>query len=126
MAPYTASIVTQHPPYSSYKVWSRWERRWVTLTFDEYQAWLARPDLDPVRYAPRDAALRTLQEESVGCKLRRIGPRLSGARPLGSLLQHPASWLRTKGPSRLPPKLRVITDACTWATCAKEAEVGES
>jgi hypothetical protein len=31
--------------------WSETERRWVNMTFDEYQAWLARPDLDPVTIA---------------------------------------------------------------------------
>ncbi len=51
MTPCTTSTVTGHPPYSTFRVWSRRERRWVTLTFFEYQAWLARPDLDPVEVA---------------------------------------------------------------------------
>jgi hypothetical protein len=50
MTPYTTTL-TEHPPYSTYRVWSKRQRRWVTLSFDEYQAWLTRPDLDPAEFA---------------------------------------------------------------------------
>jgi hypothetical protein len=44
-------IVTEHPPFPAYRASSERERRWVAMTFDEHQAWLARPDLDPVEFA---------------------------------------------------------------------------
>lgn len=57
MAPYNeASLLIEPPPYSTYTVWSKRERRWVTLTFVEYQAWLTRPDLDPVEFASGEVA----------------------------------------------------------------------
>jgi hypothetical protein len=51
MAPYDTSASTEPPPYSSYRAWSQQEYRWIGLTFDEYQAWLTRPDLDPTEFA---------------------------------------------------------------------------
>ena len=56
MTPYKTSTSTEHPPYSSYRVWSQRERRWVSLAFDEYQAWLTRPDLDPAEFASGEVA----------------------------------------------------------------------
>ena len=57
MAPYyDTSVPTDHPPYRTYRVWSKRERRWVTLTFDQYQAWLSRPDLDPAEFAASEVA----------------------------------------------------------------------
>jgi len=57
MAPYyDAAMLTESPPYSSYRVWSQRERRWLALTFDEYQAWLTRPDLDPAEFASGEVA----------------------------------------------------------------------
>ena len=47
---------TQHPPFPTYRAWSERECRWVPMTFDEYQAWLARPDLDPVEFASGELA----------------------------------------------------------------------
>ena len=32
------------------RVWSDRAERWVTMEFRQYQAWLARPDLDPVEF----------------------------------------------------------------------------
>ena len=37
--------------------WSEQERRWVTMTFHENQAWLARPDLDPLEFASHQVTL---------------------------------------------------------------------
>ena len=51
MTPYDSPTLTNHPPYDTYRVWSERERRWIALTFDEYQRWLTRPDLDPVEFA---------------------------------------------------------------------------
>ena len=57
MAPYyDVAMLTEPPPYSSYRVWSQRERRWLALTFDEYQAWLARPDLDPSEFTIDEVA----------------------------------------------------------------------
>jgi hypothetical protein len=56
MTPYNTSTLTEHPPYNTYRVWSRQERRWVSLTFDEYQAWLTRPDLDPAEFDSGEVA----------------------------------------------------------------------
>ncbi len=57
MAPYCeAAVLTEHPPFPAYRAWSGRERRWINLTFDEYQAWLARPDLDPVEFASGELA----------------------------------------------------------------------
>jgi hypothetical protein len=52
----SAATPSEHPPYINYKVWSKRERRWLTLTFAEYQAWLARPDLDPAEFATAERA----------------------------------------------------------------------
>jgi len=49
-------VVADHPPYSNYRAWSEREYRWVSLTFDEYQAWLTRPDLDPAEFAIGEVA----------------------------------------------------------------------
>jgi hypothetical protein len=49
-------MLTDPPPYSCYRVWSQRERRWLGLTFNEYQAWLARPDLDPAEFADGEVA----------------------------------------------------------------------
>ena len=56
MAPYETSVFSEHPPYATYRVWSKRQRRWVTLTFIEFQAWLTRPDLDPVEFADGEVA----------------------------------------------------------------------
>ena len=56
MAPYDTSTFYEHPPYSTYRVWSERERRWIAMTFDGYQAWLTRPDLDPVAFATGEMA----------------------------------------------------------------------
>jgi hypothetical protein len=37
--------------------WSEAERRWISMTFYENQAWLARPDLDPVEFALHEGML---------------------------------------------------------------------
>jgi len=34
-----------------HQAWSEVERRWITMTFHEHQAWLARPDRDPSDFA---------------------------------------------------------------------------
>ena len=44
-------VVADHPPYPVYRVWSERDRRWVVMTFNTYQAWLTRPDLDPTEFA---------------------------------------------------------------------------
>ena len=49
-------VVADHPPYPAYRVWSERERRWVGMTFNEYQAWLTRPDLDPTEFAIDEVA----------------------------------------------------------------------
>ena len=49
-------VVADHPPYPVYRVWSEQERRWVGMTFNEYQAWLTRPDLDPAEFASGQVA----------------------------------------------------------------------
>ena len=56
MTPNNTSTLTEHPPYNTYRVWSRQERRWLSLTFDEYQAWLTRPDLDPAEFDSGEVA----------------------------------------------------------------------
>jgi len=45
-------VVLDYPPFPTYRAWSERERRWVTMTFNEYQAWLTRPDLDPAQFVP--------------------------------------------------------------------------
>jgi len=50
------SVVADYPPYPAYGVWSERERRWVGMTFNEYQAWLTRPDLDPAEFAVGEVA----------------------------------------------------------------------
>jgi hypothetical protein len=39
---------------TSHPAWSDQELRWVCMTFPRYQAWLARPDLDPAEFASDD------------------------------------------------------------------------
>jgi len=57
MAPYyVVAVPTEPPPYSTYRAWSQRERRWLGLTFGEYQAWLTRPDLDPAEFAAGEEA----------------------------------------------------------------------
>lgn len=56
MTPFHTSTLIEHPPYNFYRVWSGRERRWISLTFDEYQAWLTRPDLDPAGFATGEVA----------------------------------------------------------------------
>jgi len=43
--------LAERPPLRAYRAWSEQECRWVDMTFARYQAWLARPDLDPVEFA---------------------------------------------------------------------------
>jgi hypothetical protein len=50
------SVATDYPPFTAYNAWSERERRWVTMTFIEYQAWLTRPDLDPTKFASGEVA----------------------------------------------------------------------
>lgn len=40
-----------------HRAWSEVERQWITMTFHEHQAWLARPDLDPGAFASRQTAI---------------------------------------------------------------------
>jgi len=47
---YDSSTLTEPPLDATYRVWSERKHRWVGLTFFEYQAWLARPDLDPAAF----------------------------------------------------------------------------
>jgi len=47
---------TEYPPSLAYQAWSERGRRWVAMTFNEHQAWLTRPDLDPVEFAPGEVA----------------------------------------------------------------------
>jgi hypothetical protein len=44
-------MLTEFPSPLVHWAWSEGGRRWVNMTFDENQAWLARPDLDPVTFA---------------------------------------------------------------------------
>jgi hypothetical protein len=53
----TYSIPTAVPQDLTYWAWSEKECRWVSMTFYENQAWLARPDLDPVGFVPYEAIL---------------------------------------------------------------------
>jgi hypothetical protein len=48
--------MTEHPPFPEYRAWSEREYRWIAMTFDEYQAWLTRPDLDPTEFAIGEVA----------------------------------------------------------------------
>lgn len=50
------SVVADHPPSPEYRAWSQRERRWVDMTFDEHQAWLTRPDLDPAEFFSSEVA----------------------------------------------------------------------
>ncbi len=50
------SVVADYPPFPAYRAWSEQERRWVGMTFDEHQAWLTRPDLDPAEFASGEVA----------------------------------------------------------------------
>jgi len=48
MAPsFDSSTLADASLCDTYRAWSEQKHRWVTMTFIEYQAWLARPDLDP-------------------------------------------------------------------------------
>jgi len=49
-------MLSQRELFPIYSAWSEREHRWVTMTFDEYQAWLTRPDLDPVEFASDEVA----------------------------------------------------------------------
>jgi len=49
-------MMTEHPPFPAYRAWSERERRWLTMTFEEYQAWLSRPDLDPLEFTSGEVA----------------------------------------------------------------------
>ena len=49
-------VVADYPPFPAYRAWSERERRWVAMTFNGYQAWLTRPDLDPAEFASREVA----------------------------------------------------------------------
>jgi len=52
MAPYSDTFVpTESPLDSTRMAWSKHKRQWVTMTFVEFQAWLARPDLDPAEFS---------------------------------------------------------------------------
>jgi hypothetical protein len=50
------SCSTQGSPLRAFSAWSELERRWVVMTFQEHQAWLARPDLDPIEFATSEVA----------------------------------------------------------------------
>jgi len=50
------ATLAEHPPFPAYRAWSERERRWVAMTFIEYQAWLTRPDLDPAEFAAGEVA----------------------------------------------------------------------
>ncbi len=49
-------MLTQRELFPTYSALSERERRWVALTFYEHQAWLARPDFDPVEFASGEVA----------------------------------------------------------------------
>ncbi len=49
-------MLSEHEWFPIYSAWSERERRWVAMTFYEHQAWLARPDLDPVEFASGEVA----------------------------------------------------------------------
>jgi|GEM_PF-4254073 len=49
-------MLSQRELFPIYSAWSEREHRWVAMTFDEHQAWLARPDLDPVEFASGELA----------------------------------------------------------------------
>jgi len=51
------SRFTALPQDLAYRVWSEGERRWIGMTFYENQAWLARPDLDPVEFGSHQVTL---------------------------------------------------------------------
>jgi hypothetical protein len=46
----THDALADRQPLRAYRAWSEHECRWVDMTFARYQAWLARPDLDPVEF----------------------------------------------------------------------------
>lgn len=48
---YDKLTLAERPRRSAYRAWSDRQDKWVGLTFPEYQAWLARPDLDPAEFA---------------------------------------------------------------------------
>jgi len=50
------ATLTEHPPFPTYWAWSERANRWIGMTFVEHQAWLTRPDLDPVEFAPGEVA----------------------------------------------------------------------
>jgi len=43
-------------PAHSYWAWSEKRRQWIAMTFPQHQAWLARPDLDPIEFVHGDEA----------------------------------------------------------------------
>jgi hypothetical protein len=49
-----AFTLTGRDPLPTYWAWSEQDRRWVGMTFCENQAWLARPDLDPVEFVSNE------------------------------------------------------------------------
>jgi len=51
-----ARIVGTPPSPVVYRAWSEQGRRWIDMTFPEHRAWLTRPDLDPMEFAPREEA----------------------------------------------------------------------
>lgn len=46
--------LTDFPSPHMHWAWSEGGRRWINMTFNENQAWLARPDLDPVAFASHE------------------------------------------------------------------------
>jgi len=49
-------VALDPPPFPTYRAWSDRERQWVGLTFNQYQAWLTRPDLDPAGFSSGEVA----------------------------------------------------------------------
>ena len=56
VSPAGTFMLTQRELFPIYSAWSEREHRWVTMTFYEHQAWLARPDRDPVEFASSEVA----------------------------------------------------------------------
>jgi hypothetical protein len=72
--------LTGYPQYHGYWAWSERGQRWLAMTFQEHQAWLARPDLDPLDFvtAQSDEEIRLLCPLSPGhTDARGDGDRLS-------------------------------------------------
>jgi len=51
-----AFALSAFPTFPACLGWSEQESRWVGLTFSQYQAWHARPDLDPVEFISESVA----------------------------------------------------------------------